>query len=67
MKRKIEVPEGLACSDCGSTDLTGRGTDWRKNPNGNEPPRIKVQLFRCKSCGKIIADGEVKNDTEEKQ
>jgi len=63
-KRRIVVPEGVRCTECGSTNLRGRGTDWRNNPNGNDPPRILVQLFRCNDCGKIIADGEVKKEVE---
>jgi len=61
-KRRIMIPEGVCCPDCGSKNLTGRGTDWRVNPYGNNPPRIVVQLLRCKECGKIFADGEVKNN-----
>lgn len=60
VRRRIEIPEGVKCTECGSTNLIGRGTDWRVNPHGNNPPRVIVQLYRCKSCGKIFADGEVK-------
>lgn len=63
-RRRIVIPKGIKCTDCGSTNLIGRGTDWRNNPNGSKPPRILVQLFRCKDCGKIFADGEVQNKTE---
>jgi len=61
-KRRIVIPEGVQCTECGSTDLIGRGTDWRVNPNGDNPPRVLVQMFRCKKCGKIFADGEVKDN-----
>ena len=61
-KRRIVIPEGVKCTDCGSMNLTGRGTDWRNNPYSDNPPRILVQLFRCKDCGKIFADGEVKKE-----
>ncbi len=60
-KRRIKIPDGVACPDCRSTDLTGRGTDWRLNLEGSNPPRVKVQLLRCKNCGKIFADGEIEN------
>ena len=60
-KRRIVIPEGVKCPDCGSTDLTRRGTDWRANPNGNNPPRVLLQQLRCKNCGKIFTDGEVIN------
>ena len=62
-RRRIVIPEGVVCLDCGSTNLTGRGTDWKANPHGDNPPRIKVQMLRCKDCGKIFADGEVKNES----
>ena len=58
-KRRIIIPEGVICPDCGSTDLIGRGTDWRANPHGDNPPRILLQQLRCKGCGKIFTDGEV--------
>lgn len=59
VKRVIIIPKGLKCPECGSVDLTGRGKDWRLNPDGNNPPRVRIQLFRCKFCGKIFADGEI--------
>ena len=58
-KRRIKIPKGVKCNECGSTNLQGRGKDWRSNSNGNNPPRVLVQLFRCKNCGKIFPDGEV--------
>lgn len=61
-KRRIFIPKGVKCPDCGGTDLTGRGTDWRTNPHGNNPTRVLVQLLRCKGCGLIFADGEVKKE-----
>lgn len=61
VRKRIIIPEGIKCPDCGSVNLTGRGTDWRANQNGDNPPRVKVQLLRCKDCGKIFADGEVKD------
>ncbi len=62
-RRKIEIPEGVECPRCGSTDLRGRGTDWRLNPRGDNPFKIKVQLLMCKDCGKIFDDGEVKDNS----
>jgi len=59
--RKVKIPEGLECNECGSTDLVGVGKEWKRNPHGDAPPRIKVQKLRCKNCGKIMLDGEVKN------
>jgi DNA-directed RNA polymerase subunit RPC12/RpoP len=59
-KRRIEIPKGLKCPECNSADLIGRGTDWRVNPKGDKPPRVRVQLYRCNCCGKIFSNGEVK-------
>lgn len=61
-KRRIKIPKGIKCPDCNSSDLTGRGTDWRANPDGDNPPRILVQLLRCKNCGKIFSDGRVEKE-----
>lgn len=63
-RRRIVIPEGTVCPDCSSFNLTGRGTDWKSNPNGDNPPRIKVQMLRCKDCGKIFANGEIKSEVE---
>lgn len=63
-RRRIIIPEGTVCPDCGLSNLTGRGIDWKANPYGDNPPRIKVQMLRCKDCGKIFADGEIKNESE---
>ena len=63
-KRRIEIPEGLQCNECGSVDLIGAGTDWKKNPNGDTPTRIVAQKFLCKTCGKRMVDGEVKDKQE---
>lgn len=60
--RQIVVPLGFRCSECGSDNLIGAGTGWRRNPDGNNPKRIRYQQFRCKDCGKISADGKVQED-----
>lgn len=57
--RKIKIPEGLRCNECDSNDLIGAGKEWKRNPDGGVPRRIKVQKYRCKSCGKIMVDGKV--------
>jgi rubredoxin len=61
-RKKIKIPEGVSCPDCGSKELIGRGTDWRNNPDGDNPPRIKIQLLRCKNCGLIFPDGKVEEN-----
>ena len=57
-KRRIIIPEGVKCNECGSTDLRGAGREWKSNPN-KSASHIVVQKFRCKNCGKIFLDGEV--------
>jgi len=63
-KRRIVISEGVRCPDCGSTELRGRGSYWRSNPHGDNPPRIKIRQLLCNNCGRIFADGEVKNNGE---
>lgn len=58
-KRVIKIPEGLCCNECGSRDLIGAGKDWKRNPDGDIPPRIRAQKLRCRDCGKIMIDGKV--------
>jgi len=59
-KRVIIIPPNVKCTECGSKNLTGRGTDWRVNPYGDNPKRIKVPCYQCEDCGKIFVDGENK-------
>lgn len=57
--RKIHIPQGFACNECGSINLIGVGTQFKKNPDGNNPRRVLFQRLQCKDCGKIVLDGKV--------
>lgn len=59
MRRKVVIPKGLKCPDCGNIDaniLIGAGHRWKTNPNNGNPPRIIVQQYKCNKCGKIFAE-----------
>lgn len=64
VKRRIKIPEWLKCPDCGSNDIRGQGRRWKGNPCSDNPPRIKVQQYCCKSCGKIFAGDKIPNEQE---
>ena len=56
-RNKVDIPEDVVCTDCGSNELRGAGEDFRKNPNGTNPKRYPVQRYKCKKCGLIFIDG----------
>jgi DNA-directed RNA polymerase subunit RPC12/RpoP len=55
-KRIIIIPKGLRCKQCGSGDLRGAGKEWKVNPDGDNPPKIKIQKYKCAKCGYIFLD-----------
>lgn len=56
-KQKIVIPKSFKCPECGSTKLIGAGHRWKTNPNDDEkPPRMLVQQYRYKQCGKLFAE-----------
>lgn len=58
VRRRILIPEGLKCKECGSDILIGAGTDWHANPCGDNPPRVLAQKYKCKKCGLIFFGGD---------
>lgn len=57
-RKSVTIPKGIVCPDCKSHNLIGSGKRWKKNTNGDSPPRVKVQQYLCNDCGKVFIDGE---------